>query len=46
MNQDIEKHYVRAKSLNEKKIMQRKKSYKEKIDKCSENLKHLSYAEE
>ena len=38
MGEDLEKHYERAKSLNTQKIIEKKKSVKEKLDKCNKNL--------
>ena len=42
----MEKIYRRAKSQNDKKIVEKRKCFKDKLDKCTENLRQLSYIEE
>ena len=42
-SQEMEKIYMRAKSMNEKKINDRRRVFKDKIDKCTQNLRQLSY---
>lgn len=42
----MEKIYIRTKSLNEKKLNERRRTFKDKLDKCSQNLRQISYMEE